>query len=644
MNQQHIRHGGQAPTQGRVLPGLLQRVFIAGSLLGTFGCVSDSYIPNAECSNGTVQELSCGVLQLGVQQQVCVDFQWQDEGACDEDLLCRPGEIRETPCGLNDEGVVQDLCGNNRWQELSACDAKDLCKNGDQVEEACGLNGRGTLKLSCESGAWVVGSCFETDVCKDGEPQSETCSSLEHTSRVRFCEEGEWANSWSECEPMLCTDGAVDAVLCGVEDRGWMRSICVGGQWASTNECEMNAAEIVSNEKLNYVIALDGSLWVSGGEDLAVSGRSVPPEERAFLREPFAERMWIVDSDHFALAANHACAISGHTVVCWGDNESGQGGVPVKAGASREPRVVPSVGSASNPPIQVVVTSQVSCALLADASVRCWGKNGPGGGVGFGKEGEIQAPGQPVGLSPGAKSVKRLFAREHVVCAVVHDDDVYCWGDNIRKKRILNIGTTSVLPDTRPIMGGLLGLVEQTEPILPTRIPSLRRTGHLLVDLHVYRDNGCAFYSDKTVTCWGENAYGEVGNDSTNQAISPVVTLPAGTIKALSLHSSAHRRCATMSDGTLRCWGRQQLGDANARLFPEMGETVSRPHATLRFRSAQEPVLQAALTAGNTCAVLQNGSVQCTGTSSSGHFGRGATMQSFGDAHPIICPDEGAGN
>lgn len=69
-----------------------------------------------------------------------------------------------------------------------------------------------------------------------------------------------------------------------------------------------------------------------------------------------------------------------------------------------------------------------TCAILADRSVRCWGK-GVAGRLGYGNDGNVLAPAAagPVNLGPG-RDARAIVAGDFHTCAILDDGGVRCWG------------------------------------------------------------------------------------------------------------------------------------------------------------------------------------------------------------------------
>ena len=68
----------------------------------------------------------------------------------------------------------------------------------------------------------------------------------------------------------------------------------------------------------------------------------------------------------------------------------------------------------------------------------------------------------------------------------------------------------------------------------------------------------CAVRADSTVSCWGRDAEGQLGDGGTADSSLPVAIL--GASGAVSVALAITTTCILKSDGTVSCWGRNSEG------------------------------------------------------------------------------------
>ncbi len=127
----------------------------------------------------------------------------------------------------------------------------------------------------------------------------------------------------------------------------------------------------------------------------------------------------------------------------------------------------------------------------------------------------------------------------------------------------------------------------------------------------------CAVTLTGGVQCWGRNTVGQLGDGTTRARGAPVAVLGLSERVGMVSVGGGHT-CAVTASGGVQCWGANgngQLGDGttSARLAPVA--VVGLSHGVQ------------ALSAGSnhTCALLDNGGVQCWGANGYGQLGDGTT-------------------
>jgi alpha-tubulin suppressor-like RCC1 family protein len=132
----------------------------------------------------------------------------------------------------------------------------------------------------------------------------------------------------------------------------------------------------------------------------------------------------------------------------------------------------------------------------------------------------------------------------------------------------------------------------------------------------------CALRGDGTVWCWGDNTYGNLGDQELdNSAIPKQVT---GLHDIVTIASGENTACAVDRDGALWCWG------------ADLGDGTQMTARTAPVQITGLPAIRA-VSAGewHTCATGVDDSVWCWGRNDYGPYGDGSTTSS---AIPVLTP------
>jgi alpha-tubulin suppressor-like RCC1 family protein len=299
-----------------------------------------------------------------------------------------------------------------------------------------------------------------------------------------------------------------------------------------------------------------------------------------------------LSSGMLALAASgDTCAVTvAGALLCWGHNESGQLGNGSMQG-SLTPVGVSGLGAGAK---AVAAGGLHTCAVNSAGGVLCWGENSSGE-LGNGTTNASLVPVGVKGLSSGISAVAVGFGHS---CAITTGGTVKCWG--LDKYGELGDGNASEVPVKTPVdVKDLLNVVSLASSSLHT----------------------CALTKFGQVSCWGHNLDGELGNGTTFDSPVPqdVMGLPPGIV-AIGVGTS--HTCAVTMEGGVKCWGNNSFG--------QLGDnTTMVAHEPVDVVGLSSGVVAVALGFDHTCAVLTTGAVKCWGGNFYSQLGNGTTTQSL---------------
>jgi alpha-tubulin suppressor-like RCC1 family protein len=190
------------------------------------------------------------------------------------------------------------------------------------------------------------------------------------------------------------------------------------------------------------------------------------------------------------------------------------------------------------------------------------------------------ARGDAEGDAGSRPRVRDIALGEKHSCVVLEDDTVLCWGGNEAGQ--LGRGT----------IGGI-----QARPGVVTGLANV-------VEVVAGSDHSCARLRTGTVSCWGGNAAGQLGDGTITNRATP--TNVRGLSGVTQIGAGAGFTCALRSDGTVVCWG------SNAASMIDDGSRSNRMMPTQI--SGLSGVAQIGLGGLHACARFLVGGVSCWGS------------------------------
>ncbi len=283
-------------------------------------------------------------------------------------------------------------------------------------------------------------------------------------------------------------------------------------------------ASVVGGIGFSFALLEDGSVWGTGQNGNCQLGLGDTSDRSTWARLSLpkaATQIAATDASGYAL-------LSDGTVWGWGPNASGRLGTGDQITA-RVPVRVPNVSGIT----QIAAGGAYLAVLDANKTVWMCGWN-VSGELGTGDKRDCFSMTNVSGIS----NVDQLAAGYHFVLARV-GDKVWAWGAN----------------DC-----GQLGVGDQTERLHPVQIPSLSG----VVSVAASADAGFAVLSSGQALSWGRNENGQLGQGDAADVTTPERSvlspknMPYSNVA--SLVGTNNGGAATLADGSVHVWGRNDLG------------------------------------------------------------------------------------
>jgi Regulator of chromosome condensation (RCC1) repeat len=207
---------------------------------------------------------------------------------------------------------------------------------------------------------------------------------------------------------------------------------------------------------------------------------------------PPAAVLGLSDSKTVAGYARNFCVLrNSGRVFCWGPNAYGSNGNGTTGASSTTALEVSGLTDAT----AVTVGNDHACAIRANKSVVCWGRNSIGE-LGDGTATDQKIPANVVGLT----NVTAIDAGYRSTCAVTDLGAVQCWGFN---------------------GSGQLGNRSTTDTIVPVSVSGMSDA----VSVSTGEYHTCIQRRSGRVACFGRGDYGQLGYGATSSSNAPVSVL-----------------------------------------------------------------------------------------------------------------------
>jgi alpha-tubulin suppressor-like RCC1 family protein len=330
----------------------------------------------------------------------------------------------------------------------------------------------------------------------------------------------------------------------------------------------------------------------------------------------------------------HTCVLTTtNQIKCWGNNVYGQlglgdtnnrGDAPGEMGDALPFVELGTSGSIS----QLSLGDGFSCALLDTGTVWCWGNN-DWGQLGIGSTTNTANALVPVDLGTGRTAVS-IAARSYGVCAILDDASIKCWGDN--RAGQIGIGDTT----ERGINAGEMGDNLPTLPFAAYLTP-IELAGGAYSTCARFDDGTVRCWGRGDNGALGTGESDNRGDTAGAVAALAAINLGSGhTVKRI-FGSNYSEYCAILDDDTLKCWGNNEDANLGIGISSPNSGWGNEPGEMGDFLPTVDLGTGVTVTSVSTgaafrCAILKTSTaVKCWGRNTNGQLGLESTYAGWGE-------------
>ena len=311
---------------------------------------------------------------------------------------------------------------------------------------------------------------------------------------------------------------------------------------------------------------------------------------------------------------SHSIALaSDGTVYTWGLNQYGQLGNNTTTN-SRSPIAVQAAGTplAGKTIVQVAAGADHSLALDSDGALYAWGSNAYGQlGNGTTTNSSVPVAVKIAGTPLAGKTIIQIVAGANHNMVLTSDGAVYTWGWNYHGQLGNNTKTNS-------------------NTIVAVQTIGTPLAGKKIVKIAAGQGHSLALTGDGIVYTWGRNDTGQLGNNATTDAMLPVAVTVTGTPMnnktIVEIASGARHSLAIDSNGKVYAWGHNSSGQLGNN------STVNALTPVAVQAPADKNIIQVSgggWSGASSSALTSNGTVYSWGRDFDGQLGDGTNNDSY---------------